>query len=316
MGCPKGIDKPIHLPGVQEKYGVTDALADAKNAATTHVKYVGEAAKQLADSKLTDMDLDVRQNTNDDDIARAKAVRNSASKFCEGRSDSGEVPQNTAKADPCIFAGKLDDAPDSKHPRLESSKAIERPGKKKSRPRQRSPTRAAQRRAGRSAARLHPISPSLPRETREERAMRAAAGSASPTATPPPPPRKWQARRRTRPRWTSRVTGKMSCRIGTMALTTSATSSSTARQMTRPRRRGGKGALGSHPRPGLRSVSQLRHRGHLFPGQDIKGTEVAPDQRHSSGSRLPAPPLHCARLTPSAAKWLHWRCWSTSLDFL
>ncbi|KOT84720.1 hypothetical protein ADK70_22570 [Streptomyces rimosus subsp. pseudoverticillatus] len=130
MGYPKGIDqdeagniKPLQLADLENKhkYDAETALKDAKTAASNYAqnnntpKFVGEAAKQLADSTITKPE--VAQNTNDDKIDMWPGNVPNAKEYCEGRYTKGG-DQNTAKANPCVFAGKLDETQGSKYPKL------------------------------------------------------------------------------------------------------------------------------------------------------------------------------------------------------
>ncbi|WP_030985768.1 hypothetical protein [Streptomyces sp. NRRL S-1813] len=134
MGYPKGADRdnPVSLPDVMPKYDPTKALADAKAAAKKFAedkytpKWVGESAKQLADSAITDPETS--QNTNDDNIATAMSEKNPASSYREGRHPDGS--QNSAGTNPCVFVGVLDDRPGSKYPKLGTGGGIAGGGKK------------------------------------------------------------------------------------------------------------------------------------------------------------------------------------------
>ncbi|MGW2027557.1 hypothetical protein [Streptomyces decoyicus] len=136
MGYPKGLERDSNgklVPVTQEdvkarvNYAPKQALADAKDAAKAWSKNPSnnsdarEMIKQLSDSTLTEPDV-IGKNTEDDNIATAMAEVNSSASFCEGTNPSGQ--QNAAKANPCVFVGKLDPKEDSKWPKLSTGAAL------------------------------------------------------------------------------------------------------------------------------------------------------------------------------------------------
>ncbi|MFE7779572.1 hypothetical protein [Streptomyces nigrescens] len=142
MGYPKGLErdgKGNLIPVTQEdvkarvKYEPAQALTDAKAAAkkwsenTDNNSDAREMIKQLADSTLTEPDV-IGKDTRDDNIATAMAEVNSSASFCEGVNAGGH--QNGAKANPCVFVGKLDTKGDSKWPKLSTGAALAGGGKK------------------------------------------------------------------------------------------------------------------------------------------------------------------------------------------
>ncbi|WP_329182000.1 hypothetical protein OG754_39825 (plasmid) [Streptomyces decoyicus] len=142
MSYPKGLerDKDGNLvPVTQEdvkarvKYEPAQALTDAKAAAknwsenTDNNSDAREMIKQLSDSALTEPDV-IGADTRDDNIATAMAEVNSSASFCEGVNAGGH--QNAAKANPCVFVGKLDTKGDSKWPKLSTGAALAGGGKK------------------------------------------------------------------------------------------------------------------------------------------------------------------------------------------
>ncbi|MBM4796519.1 hypothetical protein HXP44_31930 [Streptomyces sioyaensis] len=143
MGYPKGIDrdkdnkvKPVYRDDVQTQYDPKQAVVDAKAAArkfaedtTNHPAPLREVAKQLADSTLTDPF--VTKDTNDDKLF-AKGTEGPAEDYCAGKMPkyAGEPPQNDAKANPCVFVGKLDKKAGSKYPKVDGGSGIAGGGKK------------------------------------------------------------------------------------------------------------------------------------------------------------------------------------------
>ncbi|MEX2974335.1 hypothetical protein [Streptomyces sp. C184] len=168
MGYPKGIDRdkkgaivdPVTPEDVHNRWAKPDpneekakfdnkqALADAKQAVVdakaaaqkyaddkkNHPAPLREVAKQLADSTLTDPD--VRGDTKDDAIygrGGSEIGAEHAEMHCAGKhaaAPGGRVDQNAAKANPCVFVGKLDQKDGSKFPKVDGGSGIAGGGKK------------------------------------------------------------------------------------------------------------------------------------------------------------------------------------------
>lgn len=156
MGYPTGIDqdakgniKSVALGDVLAQYPMGEALADAKQAArdfadgmitdengtktprpdgTKPPQFVADSARQIADSTITEPETS--QSTSDNNIAQFKSATNSAKSFCNGSNYSEGAPQNTAKANPCVFVGKLDPTSGSKYPKVDGGSGIAGGGKK------------------------------------------------------------------------------------------------------------------------------------------------------------------------------------------
>ncbi|MBM4791100.1 hypothetical protein HXP44_03200 [Streptomyces sioyaensis] len=156
MGYPMGIDqdakgniKSVALGTVQDQYDVATALKDAKQAAQDYAdgmvidkdgkkvprvdgtkppRFNADAARQIADSSITDPET--TQSTSDNNIAQAMSETNSAKSYCNGSYHYEGAPQNTAKANPCIFVGKLDPTSGSKYPKVDGGSGIAGGGKK------------------------------------------------------------------------------------------------------------------------------------------------------------------------------------------
>ncbi|MFI1160274.1 hypothetical protein [Streptomyces sioyaensis] len=148
MGYPKGVDRdkdnkvmPVYKDDVQAQYDAKQAVVDAKAAAkkyaedtTNNPQPLRETAKLLADSSLTDPE--VRGDTNDDAIYGRGGTEMSAEHaemHCAGKhapAPGGRVDQNAAKANPCVFVGKLDKKDGSKYPKVGGSSGMAGGGKK------------------------------------------------------------------------------------------------------------------------------------------------------------------------------------------
>ncbi|TXC98764.1 hypothetical protein [Streptomyces sp. ISID311] len=150
MGYPKGIDRdkdgkviPVYADDVKAQYDPNDpshavkaAVKDAKAAAkkyaddtTNHPQPLREMAKLLADSPLDD--AWVTKDTNDDKLF-AKGTEGPAEEYCAGKMPkyAAEPPQNAAKANPCVFVGKLDKKDGSKYPKVGGGSGMAGGGKK------------------------------------------------------------------------------------------------------------------------------------------------------------------------------------------
>ncbi|MFF7232085.1 hypothetical protein [Streptomyces sioyaensis] len=156
MGYPTGIDqdakgniKSVALGDVQAQYDVGTALKDAKQAAKDYAdgmvidkdgnkvpradgmkppQLIAEAARQIADSSITEPETS--QSTSDNNIAQAMSETNSAKSYCNGSYHYEGAPQNTAKANPCVFVGKLDPTSGSKYPKVDGGSGMAGGGKK------------------------------------------------------------------------------------------------------------------------------------------------------------------------------------------
>ncbi|MFI9262610.1 hypothetical protein ACIGT4_33625 [Streptomyces sioyaensis] len=148
MGYPKGVDRdkdnkvmPVYKDDVQAQYDAKQAVVDAKAAAkkyaedtTNNPQPLRETAKLLADSPLTDPE--VRGDTNDDAIFGRGGPEPGAEHtemYCAGKhapAPGGRVDQNAAKANPCVFVGKLDKKDGSKYPKVGGSSGMAGGGEK------------------------------------------------------------------------------------------------------------------------------------------------------------------------------------------
>ena len=148
MGYPKGLDRdkdgkvmPVYKDDVQAQYDATQAVVDAKAAAKKYYEDkinnpqpLRETAKLLADSTLTDPE--VRGDTNDDALFGRGGPELGAEHtemYCAGKhapAPGGRVDQNAAKANPCVFVGKLDKKDGSKYPKVGGSSGMAGGGEK------------------------------------------------------------------------------------------------------------------------------------------------------------------------------------------
>lgn len=132
----KGAITSVDLDYAAKQYDSKQAVVDAKAAAKKYAALPNPktalvtAANKIADTPLTEPET--RQNTLDDNVysSSSKYPRWPAPNYCDGKDSDGKPMVTGPEPKPCMFVGKLDNAPESLYPKAGGSTGIAGGGKK------------------------------------------------------------------------------------------------------------------------------------------------------------------------------------------